>query len=138
MSATVLLYTDRPGFGANCSSALQQAGLETKVSEPEALGDSLGEGQGAILDAASEAFDEDELLACVGLARALSVPAAVVLPEGDAFSPVEDVLQELCGGLVVRGEANLPALAASLSRRADRQRGGRAIECVNDAADGFG
>lgn len=121
MAPTVLLFTDRPGFEQTWGSACRIAGLTARALAPESAGDALENGVGAVFDAASESFDEDELLACVGLARALGAQPLVAL-ENRTLQGIEDVLDELCRGLVARSNADTTRLVASLARRCD---GGR-------------
>jgi DNA-binding XRE family transcriptional regulator len=75
-----------------------------------------------VFDAASNGFDEDELLAWIGLARALGASPAVALADDGQFSTIEDLLQELCAGLVARSELEVGKVCAGLARRADADR----------------
>lgn len=146
MPVTVLLYSDRPEFDAPWRAAFQEAGLETRTSAPDTLAETHASAAAVVFDAGSEAYDEDELLASVGLTRALGMPSAVVLPHPDAASPVQDVLDELTGGLVARSAADSRRIAAALVRRADRSRserfeyltvsprGGELLAVMGDAA----
>ena len=125
MSPTVLLLTDRPTFEAAWREPLSQAGLESRTLDPERLGSNVSEGCGVLIDAGSGVFDEDELLASVGLARALRAVPAVSLAGGDSLSGIEDVLHDLCPGLVARDERDMVRVASALSRRCDSDRGKR-------------
>jgi DNA-binding XRE family transcriptional regulator len=125
MASTVLLFTDRPGFQATWTAACGQAGLSVVVQPPDAVGGSLSLGTLAVLDAAAQGFDEDELLACTGLARALGAAVAVVLPENSEHSATEDMLLELSGGLVTRDVRDAARICSGLSRRADAVREAR-------------
>lgn len=125
MSKSVLLLTDRPGFEQAWRSVLERSGLQTQTTPPELLIEAFREGSIAVIDAGCAVFDEDELLAHVGLARALRATCAVVLPEGDRLSGIEDLLDDLCPGLVTRGAAGMERMAAILARRADRERNRR-------------
>jgi DNA-binding XRE family transcriptional regulator len=118
MAPTVLLFTDRPAFEQAWALACQTAGLSVRAALPETVGDQLQGGVGAIFDAASLGFDEDELLACVGLARALGAQPVVSLP-GSAFGGIEDMLEELCRGLVARADDEATRIVAGLARRCD-------------------
>jgi DNA-binding XRE family transcriptional regulator len=125
MSNSVLLLTDRPGFEQAWRAGLQRSGLEAEAVSPESLVDAIREGAVIVIDAGCEFFDEDELLAHAGLARALRIACAVVLPEGERLRGIEDLLEDLCPGLVTRGHRDLERVAATLARRADRDRGRR-------------
>ncbi len=125
MAPNVILFTDRPAFASSWATACQSAGLSPRTAAPDSAAETLRGGLTAVFDAGSDAFDEDELLACIGLSRALGATAAVVLPESDAFKAVEDVLHELCGGLVARGDGQAERIAHGLGRRSDPERGTR-------------
>jgi DNA-binding XRE family transcriptional regulator len=125
MSNLVLLLTDRPAFEQAWRPGLERSGLEAEALSPESLIDAIREGSVIVIDAGCEVFDEDELLAHVGLARALRAACAVVLPEGERLSGIEDLLEDLCPGLVTRGNREIARISATLARRADRDRGRR-------------
>jgi DNA-binding XRE family transcriptional regulator len=125
MSRSVLLLTDRAPFEQAWRAVLERSGLTVQKLPPEALADAVREGNVLVIDAGCEVFDEDELLAHVGLARALRVSCAVALPEGDRLAGIEDLLDDLCPGLVTRGNRDLERVAATLGRRADRDRARR-------------
>ncbi|MGD8863812.1 MAG: helix-turn-helix transcriptional regulator [Myxococcales bacterium] len=126
MSQSVLLLTDRPAFEGVWKHALDAAQLSAQVAPPHALAEALREAGTVIVDAGCEFFDEDELLATVGFARALRATCVVVLPEADGngegsaaeeLKGIEDVLDDLCPGLVERGSAGATRMAQALARR---------------------
>lgn len=126
MAPTVLLFTDRPTFEQAWTPVCKSVGLSVRAVPPDNVAEQLSGGVGAVFDAASAAFDEDELLACVGLARALGAQPVVALPsENNGFTSIEDVLDELCKGLVARAETDAARIAAGLVRRCDAGREGR-------------
>ena len=125
MSKSVLLLTDRPAFEQAWRTVLERSGLQTQATPPESLTEAIREGSVAVIDAGCEVFDEDEVLAHVGLARALRATCAVALPEGERLSSIEDLLDDLCPGLVTRGHAGIERVASVLARRADRERSRR-------------
>jgi DNA-binding XRE family transcriptional regulator len=49
----------------------------------------------------------------------------VALPEGGAFSGIEEVLDDLCPGLVARSASEVDRVAAALARRSDQERARR-------------
>jgi DNA-binding XRE family transcriptional regulator len=124
MSKSVLLLTDRPAFEEAWRSALERSGLQVQVAIPGAPLDSF-EGRVIAIDAGSAGFDEDELLAQVGLARALKIACLVVLPEDDRLSGLQELLDDLCPGFVTRGTRDAAGFAAALARRADGERARR-------------
>src|SRR5262245_9814489 len=122
MSKPVLLLTDRPAFEQAWRPVLERSGLDAQVTAPESATDVLRDDVVVMIDGGCELFDEDELLAHVGLARALRVNCAVVLPDGERHNGVEDLLDDLCPGLVTRGSREADRIAAALGRRADQGR----------------
>lgn len=125
MSKSVLLLTDRPAFEETWRSALERVGLHAQPTKPDALSEAIRESSLVVIDGACEVFDEDELLAHAGLARALKATCAIALPEDDRFDGIADLLDDLCPGLVGRGARDSARIAATLARRADRDRSRR-------------
>lgn len=124
MSKSVLLLTDRPAFEEAWRPALERGGLQVVTASPDAPSDTF-ENKALVVDAGSELFDEDELLARVGLARALKTLALIVLPEDDRMNGLQDLLDDLCPGFVTRGVRDLPRMVAALARRTDGERSRR-------------
>jgi DNA-binding XRE family transcriptional regulator len=124
MSKSVLLLTDRPAFEEAWRPALERSGLQVQTGAPDSRVDAF-EGKAVVIDAGSDLFDEDELLAHVGLARALKTTCLVVLPEGDRLSGIQDLLDDLCPGFVTRGVREAPRVIAALARRVDGDRSRR-------------
>ncbi len=119
MSSFLLLVTDREPFEKTCQLAFQRVGLPVRTIRVDALSDHLAEDSIVLIDAGSEMFDEDELLSSVGLIRALNAVVAVVLPEEGAMNGIQDVLDDLCPGLVARGQTEITRIANRLSRGCD-------------------
>jgi len=122
MSPTIHLVTDRPGFEHSWRDALSTSGAAPRSLHPNALATDVGPGRVFVIDGAVSAYDEDEFLTAVGLARAVGAVCAVSLPEGNGFSGIEDLLEDMCPGLVVRNGADIHRLASTLGRRADSSR----------------
>lgn len=122
MPATSLLVTDRPAFEEAWRPALLQAGFTPQTIHPEAIGDAVATADAVVIDGGSSYFDEDELLATTGLAKALVAAVAVALPNGDGFSGIEDVLSDLCPGLLVHNGQGVGPYAQSLARRSNGER----------------
>lgn len=125
MLQPVILLTDRAAFEDAWSRALAKVELAAKTGAPATLASIVQAGGSVVIDAGASAFDEDELLAAVGLACGLRATAAVALPDGHALSGIEDMLDDLCPGLVARAPADVDRVAAALARRRDRARAHR-------------
>ncbi len=125
MSNPVFLLTDRPAFEEEWRRALERVGLRSQAMLSDSPSEAIREGNVVVIDAGCEVFDEDELLAHVGLARALRVTCAVVLPEDEHLAGIEDLLDDLCPGLVSRGARDVARVASALGRAADRERSRR-------------
>lgn len=123
MSASVTLFSDRVDFEPTWRAALESAGLSVRAGRPDELPSVADRVGGMVVDAASSAYDEDELLTAVALARALGSTVAVHLP--DALASVEDVVDEMCPGLVARTSDDVSRVANALARKLDRERGRR-------------
>lgn len=124
MSKSVLLLTDRPAFEEAWRPALERSGLQVQTGAPDSRVDAF-EGRAVVIDAGADLFDEDELLAHVGLARALKTTCLVVLPEDDRLSGIQDLLDDLCPGFVTRGVRDASRMVAALARRVDSDRSRR-------------
>jgi DNA-binding XRE family transcriptional regulator len=122
MSPTIHLVTDRPVFEHSWRDALTASGLVSRSMHPNALATDVAAGRVFVIDGAATGYDEDELLTAVGLARAVGAVCAVSLPDGNGFSGIEDLLEDMCPGLVVRNGTDIQRLAGTLGRRADATR----------------
>ncbi|MDD9940732.1 MAG: helix-turn-helix transcriptional regulator [Myxococcales bacterium] len=125
MPATSLLVTDRPAFEEAWRPALLSAGLSPRTVHPEALGQVISSARAVVIDGACEYFDEDELLATAGLAKALSAAVAVVLPTGGGFANIEDLLSDLCPGMLVHNGQGVDPFVQNLARRSNGDRSRR-------------
>jgi DNA-binding XRE family transcriptional regulator len=125
MTGPVILLTDRSAFADRWRSALERGGLVARVVPPAQLVEQELRDATVVLDASAAHFDEDELLATVGLVRALRSTAVVELPDNGAMRGIEDVVDDMCPGLVVRNAAEAERVAASLARRLDTARARR-------------
>lgn len=125
MSPTILLVTDRPAFETVWREALGTSGLALRAVHPNGLAAELSPGTLLVLDASSSTYDEDELLTAVGLAKALGITTSVVLPEAGGFTGIEELLEDLCPGLVAKSSTDVSRIASILQRRADRGRANR-------------
>ena len=121
----VTLFTDRPLFEQQWTQALASAGIGAASARPQRLPDAAAKGTVLVLDAGSTVYDEDELLAHVGLARALGAQPVVSVPTDVDVSSIDDILDDLCGGLVTRRPEDITRVVAALARRADASRARR-------------
>ena len=125
LTSGVTLFTDRPLFEQQWTQALASAGLGANAVRPQALPSDLDRGAVLVIDAGSTGYDEDELLAHVGLARALGAKPVVSVPGDVDVSSIDDILDDLCGGLVARRPEDVTRVVAALARRADASRARR-------------
>jgi DNA-binding XRE family transcriptional regulator len=125
MSKSVVVLTDRPSFEELWRPVLTRAGLSVQLTDPDELGVRLREGGLVVIDAGCEVFDEDELLAAAGLCRASRATCAVALPAADAFAAIDELLEDLSPGLIVRNARDMERVTATLARRGDRDRAKR-------------
>lgn len=125
MSASVLLFTDRSSFESAWRPVLEGLGASVTTARPEQLPERLAGATAIVVDAGSSTYDEDELLAHLGLARALGAVPAVMMPTGDALASVDDLVDDLCGGLIARTQDDIARICASLTRRASARRSRR-------------
>jgi hypothetical protein len=73
-----------------------------------------------VIDADSTAFeDDDELLLAVGFARARHVVVATAFDDPER---ADDVVVEMCAGLVARGDREVARVAVGIARRTDPER----------------
>lgn len=125
MSASVTLFTDRSSFETAWKPVLESLGLVVSTARPEQLPERLERDSAIVVDAAAGIYDEDELLAHLGLARAIGAMSAVMLPPNDAMASVDELVDDLCTGLVARSAEDVPRVSAVLARRASARRARR-------------
>jgi DNA-binding XRE family transcriptional regulator len=117
MSASVWLFTDRFSFEAAWRPVLERLQVGVVVARPETLPDLLRPDSALVVDAGSSYYDEDELLAHVGLARAFGALPAVGLPGTHSLPLAEDLVEDLCAGLVARSPEDVSRVSSALVRR---------------------
>lgn len=125
MTSSVLLFTDRPGCEPIWRPACAQLGLEVTTLSPDELPHAVGAYVGVIIDGGSSTYDEDELLASVGFARALGAVTAAQVPIDQSMSSIDELLGDLCPGLVAHTDDDVGRVAALLARRLDDGRARR-------------
>ena len=135
MTLSVTLLTEREHLAERWRQALATHGIESKVVSPGDLASAVDGGVAVVVDVDGPHLDADELLATIGFVRASGVlPIAHVDRDRD---DLEDVVTELCNGLVTSGDREVAQVAAAISRRADRLRGHRfEYVTVSPASDG--
>ena len=125
ISPSVRLFTENRAFESAWRAALLDMGLDAELAAPDSLVEALRADVTAVIDASWSGFDEDELLAAAGYARALGAHPVVALDGPTAFSPIADLLDELTGGLVARGATDIGRIVSALARRCDSARARR-------------
>lgn len=122
----VTLFTDRSLFTQQWTQALGSLGVEVSAVRPAQLPRALERGHAVVIDAGSEFYeDDDELLSHVGLARALGAVPVVSVPTTADVSSIDDILDDLCEGLVARRPEDVERVAWALARRTDANRSNR-------------
>lgn len=134
MTLSVTLLTEREPLAQRWQQALQKHGIESKMVAPADIANAVNNDQAAVVvDVDGAQLDSDELLATIGFVRASgALPIAHVDRDRDAL---EDIVTEVCHGLVTSDDRDIAQVAAAISRRADRQRGSR-FEYVTVAPGG--
>ena len=131
----VALLTDRKDFASQWEQALTSHGLQANVCDTGDLASAVQSHGAVVVDAASQQDDEDELLATIGFIAAHGVMPVVHLPV--ANTEVDDVVDELCSGLVTRTRKDVARVAQGMPRRLDQARAGR-FEFVTVSPTGDG
>ncbi len=119
MTLSVTLLTERERLAQRWQQALAKHGIESQVVAPSDLASAVGN-RAVVIDVDGAHLDADDLLSTIGYVRASgALPIAHVDRDRDAL---EDVVVELCHGLVTSDDRDVAQVAAALSRRADRHR----------------
>jgi DNA-binding XRE family transcriptional regulator len=120
MTPSVTLLTDREHVVQQWQQALTKHDIESKVVAPSGLADAVAGQLAVIVDVDGAQLDADELLSTIGFVRASgALPVAHVDRDRDAL---EDIITELCYGLVTSGDRDVAQVAAAITRRADPRR----------------
>lgn len=118
MPASVTLFTDRSSFESAWRPVLEGLGAAVGTARPEQLPERVERDLAIVVDAGAGMYDEDELLAHLGLARALGAMPAVMMPPNDTLTAVDDLVEDLCIGLVARSHEDISRISTVLARRA--------------------
>ena len=135
MTLSVTLLTERAHLAERWQQALSKHGIESKTVAPTDLAAAVNGGVAVVVDVDGAHLDADELLATIGFVRASgALPIAHVDRDRDAL---EDIVTELCHGLVTSDDRDVAQVASAITRRADKLRGHR-FEYVTVAPAGDG
>jgi DNA-binding XRE family transcriptional regulator len=121
MTLSVTLLTEREPLAQRWQQALTKHGIDSTVVSTTDLAGAVGNGQVAVIvDVDGALLDAEDLLATVGFVRASgALPVAHVDRDRDAL---EDIVTEICHGLVTSDDEEIAQVASALARRADRGR----------------
>jgi DNA-binding XRE family transcriptional regulator len=121
---SVTLFTDRSEIDRRLRSELERAGVPrssvaVSTTAPELLPETLEARTVVVIDAGASGYDADEVLAHLGLARAIAaVPVVLAIDDEGRLADVEELVDDLCGGLVARRPEELAKVAAAVVRKA--------------------
>jgi len=146
MPATVTLLSDRPSVALPWRTTLEEHGVKLDAVSPAHI-DVAAQGHrargangapgcvGVVLDAGSAAYGDDELLWALGYLRASGACIAVHLIGATIDPEIEEIVDEICEGLVARSDQDVPRIVGALLRRSDPDRAQR-FEFVTLAPSG--
>jgi DNA-binding XRE family transcriptional regulator len=125
--ASVVLLTDRAAFETQWTAACLHAGLTVRAHEVSDFGRIVEQATAMVIDADGERIDTATLVALVGQARAHGVVTAVAISpsSADRTPRQDDLLLELCAGLIARSSVDFARITAGLARRTDADRDAR-------------
>lgn len=120
MTLGVTLLTEREHVVEQWQQALTKHDIESKVVAPGELADAIDGQMAVIVDVDGARLDAEEILSTIGFVRASgALPIAHVDGGRDSL---EDIITELCHGLVTAGARDVAQVAAAITRRADHGR----------------
>jgi DNA-binding XRE family transcriptional regulator len=120
MTPSVTLLTEREPVVRQWRQALTKHDIASRVVAPSDLANAVDGQVAVIVDVDGAQLDADDLLSTIGFVRASgALPIAHVDRDRDAL---EDIITELCQGLVTSGDQDVAQVAAAITRRADQQR----------------
>ena len=119
MTVSVTLLTEREHVAQRWGEALANNGIESRVVSLNELASAVV-GQTAVVVDIDDALLPDELLSTLGYVRARgALPVAHLDQDRDSL---EDIVRELCNGLVATTKQDIARVAAALPRRLDSRR----------------
>ncbi|MGB8329215.1 MAG: helix-turn-helix domain-containing protein [Polyangiales bacterium] len=120
MTATVTLLTDRDHVVQQWRQALSKHDIESRVLPPGDLAKAVGGQLAIIVDVDGAGLDADELISTIGFVRASgALPIAHIDRDRDAL---EDIITDLCQGLVAQDGQDVAQVVSVLARRGDDRR----------------
>lgn len=120
MTSSVTLLTEREQVVQQWQPALDKHGIVSTAVAPGDLAAAVADQTAVIVDVDGAQLDSDELLATLGFVRASgTMPIVHVDLNRDGL---EDIIWELCHGLVTSSDRDITQVAAAIARRADRRR----------------
>jgi DNA-binding XRE family transcriptional regulator len=119
MTPSVTLLAEREQFVHQWRQALSEHDIDFKVVPPGNLANACSGATAVIVDADLVQDEGDDLLSTLGFVRASGVSPVAHLGASGAG---DDIVEEVCQGLVVREPEDVSWVAAAIARRADRQR----------------
>jgi DNA-binding XRE family transcriptional regulator len=123
MTLSVTLLTEREQVEQMWRQALGPHPIDCRVFAPSALAEAVVGQDAVIVDIDGAGLDADDLLATIGFVRASgALPIAHLDRDRDAL---EDIVTELCHGLVASCDREVAQVAAAIPRRIDQRRSQR-------------
>jgi len=120
MTLSVTLVTEREHIVRQWQQALTKHDIESKVVPLGDLANAVDDQVAVVVDVDGAQLDADELLSTIGFVRASgALPIAHVDRDREAL---EDIITELCHGLVTSSDGDVARVAAAVMRRADQRR----------------
>lgn len=119
MTGSVTLLTEREHVAQQWRDALLANGIEARVIAPSDLAQAVTDQAAVVIDV-DDGLYSDELLSTVGYVRAKGA-LAIAHVEKDRAT-LEDIVTELCDGLVTTSGDDVKRVAAALTRRSDSRR----------------
>lgn len=117
---SVTLLTDRDHVVQQWQQALSKHDIASRVVAPSDLANAVDDQGTIIIDVDGAGFEADELISTFGFVRASgALPIAHIDRARDAL---EDIIAEICQGLVTRGDQDVAHVVAALARRGDHRR----------------
>jgi DNA-binding XRE family transcriptional regulator len=123
--ASVLLLSDRAGFESQWSAACHQLGLTVRTHGSSDFYRAIDRAPAVVVDAESGWHTPIDLLACVGLARAHGAVTALAIAQAERLEAWDDLLVELCAGLLARSDDDVPRVLRAIQRRTEPEREAR-------------
>ena len=120
---SITVLSDTTSFANDWNNALSAVGLRTQQCNADELAQAINDSAAVVVDASLFGHDDDELLATVGFIRACGRTVAVGFTNGDAR--IEDVVDEICDGLVATKGQDVLRIADRIARRVDEARATR-------------